>query len=211
MRMMAAIVLALSIACAACGGNGRGGAAEGTRATESGAGTNTSGPSAACKEGCYRGHGVSFNYPPKWQKTSNVKAPISDLWFVDVARDLKYLDYVEIQGLGQREFDFPVANLAAGKAYHQHQLEGTGELVQAGSEKLTIDGRPALRFRATYSTGTLTKPGNTIASTLLLTFKGKTQYFFNCTHQERVPHARAAAAEIERGCAQIARTFKVAD
>jgi hypothetical protein len=75
MRMMAAVVLALSIgAGAACGGNGNGGTAD------SGGGTNTSGPSAACKEGCYRGHGVSFSYPPKWQKSEDVKAPISDLW-----------------------------------------------------------------------------------------------------------------------------------
>jgi len=202
MRMMAAIVLALSVAAgAACGGNGNGGTG----------GKNSSGPSAACKEGCYRGHGVSFNYPPKWQKTKDFGAPISALWFVAVVRDLKYLDYVEITGQGQSELGFPPANLAAGKEQIEGQREAYGAFFQPGSEKLTIDGRPALRFRSTLVNSTGARLGNTIATTWLLTFKGKTQYRFECTHQERVPHARAAAAEIARGCAQIVRTFKVAD
>jgi hypothetical protein len=98
---------------------------------------------------------------------------------------------------------FPAANLAAGKAYFKGLLEPIGTHVQAGSEKLTIDNRPGLRFQATG--------GDHVESTLFVTFKGRTQYFFNCAHQERVPHARATAAEIERGCGQIVRTFKVAD
>ena len=96
---------------------------------------------------------------------------------------------------------FPAANLAAGKAYFKELLEPIGTHVQAGSEKLTIDQRPGLRFQATG--------GDHVESTLFVTFKGRTQYFFNCAHQERVPHARATAAEIERGCAQYVRTFKV--
>src|ERR1051325_10369122 len=39
-------------------------------------------PSKGTCSGCYRGHGVSFTYPPRWQKTEDVKAPISDLWYV---------------------------------------------------------------------------------------------------------------------------------
>jgi len=39
---------------------------------------------------------------------------------------------------------------------------------------------------------------------MVITFKGKTQYRIDCLHRDR-------AAEIERGCAQIVRTFKVAD
>ena len=168
------------------------------------------GPSAACKQGCYRGHGVSFNYPPKWKKTKDFGAPISALWFVAVVRDLKYLDYVEITGQGQSELEgFPPANLAAGKAHLKGQREALGAFFRPGSEKLTIDGRPAQRFRSTLTNGTGARAGNTVETTWLLTFKGKTQYRFECTHQTRVPHARAAAAEIERGCAEIVRTFKV--
>jgi hypothetical protein len=173
-------------------------------------GKNTSESSAACKQGCYRGHGASFNYPPKWQKGTDVGAPISALWIVSVVRDRKYLDYVEITGQGQSELGFSPANLAAGKAQLKGQREALGAFFQPGSEKLTIDGRPALRFRSTLINSTGARLGNTIATTWLLTFKGKTQYRFECTHQERVPNAQAAAAEIERGCAEIVRTFKVA-
>ena len=75
-----------------------------------------------------------------------------------------------------------------------------------GSEKLTIDGRPGLRFRAILSRdrSLLKQRGKTIENTMVITFKGKTQYRIDCFHRDR-------AAEIERGCAQIVRTFKVAD
>ena len=158
-------------------------------------GENTSGTKEACKQGCYRGHGVSFNYPPKWRKTQDVTAPISDLWFVTLALE-KPSDYVAVFGSGPSELDFPAANLAAGKAELRDQLEGFGFHVLPGSEKLTIDGRPGLRFR--------TKRGKTIETTTIITFKGKTQYRIDCFHVKR-------AAEMERGCAQIVRTFKVAD
>jgi hypothetical protein len=120
MRMMAAVALALSVAAgAACGGNGTGGT------DDSGGGENTSGPSAACKEGCYRGHGVSFNYPPKWRKTQDVGAPISDLWYLTLVLKTPS-DYVEVYGQGQSELGFPPANLAAGKALLQNQREAVG-------------------------------------------------------------------------------------
>jgi hypothetical protein len=125
--------------------------------------------------------------------------------------DRKYLDYVEITGQGQSELGFLPANLAAGKTHLEGQREALGAFFRAGSENLTIDGRPALRFRSTLTNGTGAKAGNTIETTWLLTFKGKTQYRFECTHQARVPHARAAAPEVERGCAEIVRTFKVGD
>jgi hypothetical protein len=171
---------------------------------------NTSESSAACKQGCYRGHGVSFNYPPKWQKGTDF-GPTSKMWTVSVVRDLKYSDYVEIIGQEQSELGFPPANLAAGKAHLEGQREALGAFFKPGSEKLTVDGRPALRFRSTLTNSTGAAAGNTIATTWLLTFKGKTQYRFECNHQARVPHARAAAAEIERGCTQIVRTFNVED
>jgi hypothetical protein len=192
------------MAGAACGGDGNG---DGVRGTDSRGRKSSMEPRTACK-GCYRGHGVSFNYPPKWQKGTDF-GPTSKLWLVSVVRDFKYSDYVEVSGEEKSRFRFPVANLAAGKAYVKGQREALGAFFQPGSEKLTIDGRPALRFRSTLVNSTGARLGNTIATTWLLTFKGKTQYRFECNHQERVPHARAAAAEIERGCAQIVRTFKV--
>jgi hypothetical protein len=105
----------------------------------------------------------------------------------------------------QSELGFSPANLAAGKAHLKGQRETLGAFFKPGSEKLTIDGQPALRFRSTLTNGTGAATGNTIATTWLLTFKGKTQYRFERTHQEKVPHAEAAAAEIERGCNQTVR------
>jgi hypothetical protein len=164
-------------------------------------GKNTSESSATCKQGCYRGHGVSFSYPPKWRKTQDLEAPISELWYLTLVLESPS-DYVEVYGQGQSELDFPAANLAAGKALLQNQRKAAGAYVLPGSTKLTIDGRPGLRFRTRQSRGSLLKRGKTIENTIVITSKGKTQYRIDCFHLER-------AAEIERGCAQIVRTFKV--
>lgn len=174
----------------ACGGDGNGDG-DGAPESDSGGNSSSSEPRSACK-GCYRGHGVSFSYPPKWRKTQDVTAPISDLWNVTLVLE-KPSDYVEVYGTGPSELEFPAANLAAGKAELQDQQEVVGFHVLPGSEKLTIDGRPGLRFRA--------KRGKTIENTTVITSKGKTQYRIDCFHLKR-------AAEIKRGCAEIVRTFK---
>jgi hypothetical protein len=130
----------------------------------------------------------------KWRKTQDLEAPLSDFWVVGLE---KPSDYVEIYGTGPGELDFPAANLAAGKAELQDQREVVGFSVLPGSEKLTIDGRPGLRFRFLFKQG-----GKTIENTMVITFKGKTQYRIDCVYEKR-------AAEIQRGCAEIVRTFKV--
>jgi hypothetical protein len=96
-------------------------------------GKNTSEPSSACKQGCYRGHGVSFNYPAKWQKTSDTTAPISDLWFVDVVRDTKYSDYVEITGQGQSELGFSPGEPSHWQGARKGQREALGAFFKPGS------------------------------------------------------------------------------
>jgi hypothetical protein len=183
------------MASTACGGDGNGDSARGSESS----GEKAS--SAACK-GCYRGHGVSFSYPPKWAKTDDVTAPLSDLWYLTLVLEIPS-DYVEVYGQGKSELGFNPANLAAGKALLEDQREAVGFYVLPGSKKLTIDGRPGLRFRATQSRdGPLLKQrGKTIENTIVITFKGNTQYRIDCFHLKR-------EAEIERGCAQIVRTFK---
>jgi hypothetical protein len=181
------------MASTACGGNGNG---EGASGSASRGGKSNSEPrSEACK-GCYRGHGVSFKYPPPWQKTEDASAPLSDLWNVLLVLK-KPSDFVQVVGEGESEFGFPASNLAALRAYIVDQLKVFGFRVQARSEKLTIDGRPGLRFRARLS-----KKAKPLEETVVITFEGKTLYRFECAHRER-------AAEVERGCAQIVRTFKV--
>jgi hypothetical protein len=153
-------------------------------------------PSKGTCSGCYRGHGVSFTYPPRWQKTEDVKAPISDLWYVVLSLH-EPAGYVKVVGQGQSEFGFPVANLAAGRAYWLNQPGVPGYHPQAGAQKLTIDGRPGLRFWATQSAR-----GKVIKYTMAVTFKEKTQYYFECAHTKR-------RSQIERGCAEVVRTFEV--
>jgi hypothetical protein len=164
------------MASTACGGNGNGDG-DGDQAV-------------------FREYGVSFNYPAKWQKTQDVPAPPSKVWVINLVLGPPS-DLVTVVGEAQSEFSFPASNLAAFRAYIVGRLKVHGFRVQSGSEKLTIDGRPGLRFRAKHSwKGKLTE------ETFVITFKGKTLYRFECIHRKR-------AAEIERGCAQIVRTFKV--
>ena len=162
------------MASTACGGNGNG---DGDQAV-------------------FREYGASFNYPAKWQKTQDVPGPISKVWVINLVLGTP-LELVVVVGERQSEFSFPASNLAAFRAHIVDQLKAKGFRVQAGSEKLTIDGRPGLRFRAKHFW-----KGKPTEETFVITFKGKTLYSFECIHRER-------AAEIERGCAQIVRTFKV--
>jgi hypothetical protein len=170
------LLAVLLMASTACGGNGNGDG-DGDQAV-------------------FREYGVSFNYPAKWQKTQDVPAPPSKVWVINLVLGPPS-DLVTVVGEAQSEFSFPASNLAAFRAYIVGRLKVHGFRVQSGSEKLTIDGRPGLRFRAKHSwKGKLTE------ETFVITFKGKTLYRFECIHRKR-------AAEIERGCAQIVRTFKV--
>jgi hypothetical protein len=180
------------MASTACGGDGNG---DGARASDSGGQNDTSESRRAACRGCYRGHGVSFNYPPNWRKTEDFA--ISDLWSLTlVAR--KPLDFVKVVGEGQARFGFRASNLGAFRAQIVDQLKEFGFRVQPGAERLRVDRRAGLRFRAT-----LQKPNQKpIEETFVITFKGKTLYRFECAHRER-------ASEIERGCAEIVRNFRV--
>jgi hypothetical protein len=70
--------------------------------------------------------------------------------------------------------------------------------VQGGPEQLTMAGLPGARFRFT---GTV--QGVAIQDTVIFAFDGTTEY------ETRCQHTAEKAEEIERGCEQILRTFKV--
>jgi hypothetical protein len=77
--------------------------------------------------------------------------------------------------------------------------EQTGGTVQDGPVEITIAGMPGLRYRGEWAT----EDGTPVDSTLMFAFDGTAEYFIDCRHgQER-------AADIERGCDQILRTFEV--
>jgi hypothetical protein len=93
-------------------------------------------------------------------------------------------------------------NLDAAKAQSDEVVrewfEQNGGTVEAGPEEITVAGMPGLRFRAT---GTLA--GTSFESTIVFIFDGATEYNVNC-------QATAEwAEEIESGCEQIVRTFRV--
>jgi hypothetical protein len=196
-------------------GTARGGGANGDR--------RSSEPRRAACKGCYRGHGLSFNYPPRWGKVDELEAPTVGQWYVAFGRD--DLNFIRVYHdlLGQGDFDpdtlwrvkgYPqyralhptritAENLDAFKAGFaalvQERWKSYGGAVEVGPEKLMLAGRPALSFRATRATEAAFRP----VSMLLFVFDGRSEYQLECYH------TRQTRAEIERGCAELVRTFKI--
>jgi uncharacterized RDD family membrane protein YckC len=153
----------------------------------------------------YQGHGVSFQYPAGWQEADKVQVGAAgsgnELWriVISVGSDKVSIVLVQAYRLGR-----PVTaeNLAEAKAEAatgvRQYLEQSGWAMQSGPEELTVGGLPGLRFRATGNSR-----GTPIESTLVYAFDGTTEYYLNCQH------TKDTAAEIQRGCDQIMRTFKV--
>jgi Tol biopolymer transport system component len=153
----------------------------------------------------YLAHGVSFDYPAGWQQSSKPEVRATSgggetLWTAAVGAG--ELDLVIVQAFRLR---VPVTaqNLDAAavefQALGQRLSKQLGGALQAGPDKLTVDGLPGLRFR-----GTATIDATPVESTLVFAFDQTTEYFLNCQS------TRAKAAEIQRGCDQIVRSFKVA-
>jgi hypothetical protein len=80
----------------------------------------------------------------------------------------------------------------------QQVAEQQGGAVQGGPEQLTVAGLPSARFQITGTT-----QGAAIQSTVVFAFDDTTEYAINCQHTAE------KAGEIEQGCEQILRTFKV--
>jgi Tol biopolymer transport system component len=153
----------------------------------------------------YLAHGVLFDYPAGWQQSSKPGVRVTGgggdkLWTAAVgAGDL---DLVIVQAFRLR---VPVtaenldAVAAEVQALVQRLLKQLGGAVQAGPEKLMVGGLPGLRFR-----GTGTVDATPVESTLVFAFDHTVEYFLNCQHTQ------AKAAEVQRGCDQIVRSFRVA-
>jgi Tol biopolymer transport system component/uncharacterized RDD family membrane protein YckC len=154
----------------------------------------------------YQGHGVSFEYPAGWQQASEIHVTATagggeDLWRTAVAPGTDEVSQVRVEAY---RIDTPVTaeNLAevkpeAATAVRQ-LLEQLGGAVQSGPEELTVGGLPALRFR-----GTATIEATPIEVTVVFVIDHTTQYTITCGHTPET------AAEIQRGCDQILRTFTV--
>jgi len=71
--------------------------------------------------------------------------------------------------------------------------------LQAGPQRISVGGLPALKFR----TSGLSYNGTRVESTLIYTFDDRTDYAINC--QQTPEHA----AQVTRACDQVLRTFTV--
>jgi uncharacterized RDD family membrane protein YckC len=151
------------------------------------------------RDGTYRGHGVSFDYPAGWQELPKFQAGGDEQWSAAVAAaDLDlvvvaaYAPYgpVTAENLNTAKSDF--------EGRVQQAAEQTGGTVLAGPEEITVAGKPGLWFRLTG-----THDGTPYESRLVFVFDGTTEYAINCQHTAE------NADEIERGCDQIIRTFTV--
>lgn len=71
--------------------------------------------------------------------------------------------------------------------------------LQAGPQRISVGGLPALKFR----TSGLSYNGTRVESTLIYTFDGRTEYAINC--QQTPEHA----AQVTQACDQVLRTFTV--
>jgi hypothetical protein len=163
--------------------------------------TAASGPVGSTQT--YRAHGVSFDYPAGWQEESI--APISSggaqkLWTAmvtpgtlqDFIRVEEYRVKPSVSARG-------IAATAPSLKKHLNNLFGPlGGGVQAGPEKITMAGMPAVRFRAAG-----TENGTRIGATLVFAFDGTSEYFVDC---EYTP---ANTAEVERACSHVVDSFQV--
>jgi uncharacterized RDD family membrane protein YckC len=150
----------------------------------------------------YRDHGVSFDYPAAWQETtskSEVSRRGTQLWGTTVAAAELDLVLVEAYRLNPpitaENLDAAASELEGLVQQFADQLGGS---VLAGPEEISVAGKPGLWFRMTG-----THEGTPIEARLVFVFDGTTEYYLNCQRTAE------KAGEIEQGCEQILRTFKV--
>ena len=151
----------------------------------------------------YRAHGVSFDYPTSWQEIEVEPVGSADsaerLWIASVG-SAESLDLVSITAYRLRS---PVAqNVDQVRTDLVQAVRGRyerlGGALQAGPEDATVGGMPGFRFR-----GTAIVEGSPVENTVVLVFDGTTQYEVECQH------TRGNAAEVQRACDQVMRTFTV--
>ncbi len=152
----------------------------------------------------YQGHGVSFEYPAGWQEASNVQVVAGGedaLWRIAVGVGTDEVSSVRVEAyrLGAPVTAENLAEVKPEVATAVRQLlEQVSGAMQSGPEELTVGGLPGLRFR-----GTATIDATPIETTVVFVFDHTMDYVLNCQHTQDT------AAEIQRGCDQILRTFKV--
>ena len=159
--------------------------------------------SSAAGTQAYRGHGVWFGYPAGWQVESFQQVGgggADQLWKVTVGPGTP-LDGVTVTAyrlnrqVTAQDIDAVTPEVQSVTRQLFGQLGGS---VQAGPEKITMAGLPAVRFG-----GTAAINGTGFHSTVVFAFSGTTEYFVNC---QRTP---AEAAAVDQACNQVVGSFTV--
>ena len=150
----------------------------------------------------YQAHGITFDYPATLREGTLTSTDVGNgpqLWSAALA-----LDAENWVGIGADRLPAPVTpgHLAAitpaadtAARRFMQQIRGT---LRAGPQQATMGGLPALQFQGATTVG-----GAPSGVTLVFAFDARTEYFIFCAHTQ------AAAAEMERACGQVMRTFKV--
>jgi hypothetical protein len=147
--------------------------------------------------GTYTGHGVSFHYPAGWYQTTPLGGGRPLLWTIGVGFDPPDSVYIAAHPTGTRVTaqNIPVFIPSVTRAVRMG-FRHAGDRLLAGSQAITVGGMPGLRFQ-----GTETNPVG--KDTLTIVFNGMTWYDITCAYTP------AKARAVQRGCAQVLRTFKV--
>src|SRR6266568_119037 len=152
----------------------------------------------------YRAHGVSFKYPARWHiggaETTARAGGAEVLWETAVGPSTKW-DVIEVDAyrvnrpVTAQNIDAVIPEV---ESVTRQLFDQLGGAVQAGPEKITMAGLPAVRFR-----GTGTLDGSLVESIVVVAFSGTTEYSVNCQH------TAARAAEVERACNQVVGSFQL--
>jgi uncharacterized RDD family membrane protein YckC len=147
-------------------------------------------------------HGVSFQHPAGWrQETARARAGGTSL----LCRTVLFTGPPDAIVIEANPLPGPVtarylsANTSLLKRLGRQLLAQIGGVLQAGPRKITIGGLPGVEFRGTGRSFS----GTRIHATIVLAYHGSTQYSVTCQYSPR------HAAQVQRGCDQILRTFQV--
>ena|SRR2546422_5129076 len=150
----------------------------------------------------FRSHGISFQYPGNWvafdaQASDPQQAPPQK------SQDILGLDDLNIVSItsqlapqsdhGLSVWDKRIVSQFSG-AFLQSGIE-----VRSGPDKILLGGVKSLRWKIRQPSGV----GYVLDTTLVLMFRGDTEYYVRCQH------TAARAPEMDRGCEQVLSSFKL--
>ncbi|HEU5278051.1 MAG TPA: hypothetical protein VFU26_04005 [Gaiellaceae bacterium] len=171
----------------------------------------------------FGGHGVTFSYPLTWQHidaqfTIQFGKPLWSEFFAppapappqptDPAAQPPAAPGVLYDVVAITAFRLPVAITKKTVARYKSAIQaGVAQLAARGGGSLTspasrvvVGGLPGYRFELTMQADETTM----LQSRIVVVFKKKTEYFFNCQSVKDGP----LAADVSGGCDQVTRSFR---